>query len=279
MDPQTERRMWSTTPKRLSAFVDALFKMGILSTSVRNLQKVFKERGIYPARDFPQFCTAEAPDAFFSYHSAENFVNVQEIVWQTFDYAARQLQRKRPGLTPEALEPMIADGIRLWVDFMFIDQSARDLREELTILPRLLQGVSTHFVLGSQTLMRAWCCYEIALFNQSFAAADTPQLSGPELLEGPGIRSFFAPTRAFYLGWEKAETSDPEDKAFIEERISTAFPSGFDGFDRIMAQANTIATLQFAEVGTVRTTPAANENLDKAVENWYKRSFPEGAAR
>jgi hypothetical protein len=158
---------------------------------------------------------------------------------------------------------------------MFIDQSARDLRDELRILPWLLQSAGTHFVLGGQTLMRAWCCYEIALFNQAFAAADAPRLAG---LDKPGLRSFIAPTQSFYLGWEQAETSEIEDKTFIAESISSTFPDGFDGFNHIMAQANTVAVLPIAE-GSTWTTPAADANLDEAVENWYKRSFPEDAVR
>jgi hypothetical protein len=265
--------MWSTTPQRLSAFVGELAKMGIPPTSVRNLQNIFKEYRVYPARDFPQFCTPEPPDAFFSYHSAQDFVDVQEIVWRAFDFAAERLLRKRPNLMQEDLEPMISDGVRLWIDFMFIDQSARDLREELEVLPRLLQTASTHFVLGGQSLLRSWCCYEIALFNQHFAEADGHRLAS---LDRPGLRSYIAPTRNLYIGWEQTETSEVEDKSFIAERISGAFPGGFDGFHHIMAQANSVAVLPLAE-GTTWSTPAADDNLDEAVERWYRRSFPEGA--
>lgn len=274
MEQQTDRRMWSTTPKRLSEFVGILLQMGISGlTPVRDLQKIFKENRFYPAGELPQFCLSEPPDAFFSYHSAQNFVEVQEIVWHAFDYAAKQLLRKRPNLMPEDLEPMISDGIRLWVDFMFIDQSARDIREELDVLPQVLQSASTHFVLGNQPLMRSWCCYEIALFNQRFAPTNNPLLSDIEL---PELRSFIAPTRNFYLGWEKTETSEAEDKDFIAEKISTTFPGGFDGFNNIMSQANTVAVLPFDE-GATWSTPAADNNLEDAAETWYKRNFPENA--
>jgi hypothetical protein len=269
MSQETDKRMWSTTPKRLSEFVGALLRGGIPSTSVRNLQKGFRENRIYPARDFPQFCVSARPDAFFSYHSAQNFVDLQEIVWKAFDFAAQQLMYKRPDLTQSDLEPMISDEVRLWVDFMFIDQSARDLREELDVLPRLLQGASAHFVLGNEPLTRAWCCYEIALFNQRLAEADVPPFPG---MQGQRLLSYIAPSRNLYFGWEGTETSEIDDKTFIAERISAAFPGGFDGFNNIMSQANSIAVLPLTE-GTLWTTPAADDNLRKAAEAWYTRSF------
>jgi hypothetical protein len=269
MSQETDKRMWSTTPKRLSEFVGALLRAGIPSTSVRNLQRGFQEHGVYPARDFPQFCVPARPDAFFSYHSAQNFVDVQQIVWQAFHFAAEQLRHSRPDLAQTDLDPTISDGVRLWVDFMFIDQSARDLREELDVLPQLLQGAGAHFVLGSKPLMRAWCCYEIALFNQGLAEADAPTFPG---MPGQRLRSYIAPSRNFYVGWEGTETSEIDDKTFIAERISAAFPGGFDGFNHIMAQANSVAVLPLTE-GTTWSTPAADDNLRKAAESWYMRSL------
>jgi hypothetical protein len=269
MSQETDTRMWSTTPRLLFEFVEALWRGRWPSVPVRTLQKLFQERDLYPARDFPQYCVPATPDAFFSYHSAQNFVDIKEIVWQAFTFAARQFESSRPDVTHEDLEALLWDGVRLWVDFMFIDQSARNLREELTVLPRLLQGASAHFVLGSKPLMRAWCCYEIALFNQQLARTDVPILPG---MQGPRLRSYIAPSRSFYLGWERTETSDIDDKAFIEEQISSTFPGGFDGFNYVMAQANSVAVAPIA-TGNVWSTPAADENLNRAVETWYARSI------
>lgn len=42
---------------------------------------------------------------------------------------------------------MIVDGIRLCVDFMFMDQNSRDLRKELDALPHILESASVHCVL------------------------------------------------------------------------------------------------------------------------------------
>ena len=173
MTENDDRRMWSITARGLSEFVSDLLKRGIRSTSVRALQKIFKDQRIYPARDFAHRCEPAPPDAFFTYHSAANFIDIQEIVWRTFDFAAQQLRARRPDLNEVDLESMIAGGIRFWVDFMFIDQGARDIRRELDVLPLLLKGAQAHFVLGEQPLTRAWCCYEIALFKPTLCDSDS----------------------------------------------------------------------------------------------------------
>lgn len=255
MDQNPDRRRWSTTPKRLSAFVGALLNAGIPSTSVRALQLGFREHNFYPARDLPQFCVPEPPDVFFTYHSAQNYVDIQEIVWNAVGFAANLLRQARPDLDEDALEPMISDCVRLWVDFMFIDQAARDIRKELEILPELLHTARAHFVLGHTPLTRAWCCYEIALFNE-----------GSEHLKG-----YIAPSPNFYLGWERTDVTEPEDKAFIQEAIESSFPGGFAGFDHVMAQANSVAVLPLTE-GTVWSTPAADANLVEAAEAWFARA-------
>jgi len=262
-----DRRMWSTTPRRLSAFVGSLRQAFPDTMTVRNLQRAFQESDVYPARDGPEFCVPAAPDVFFSYHSAQNFIELQEIVLHAIRHASRELVRYRPDLAIEDVQLLFWDNVRLWVDFMFINQSARDLREELDVLPNLLRNATAHFVVGTQPLMRAWCCYEIALYNQEMAEAD-PQFEGG--LQGPQLRSFIAPTRSFYLGWERTETSEVDDKAFIAERISANFPGAFKGFNYIMAQASSVAVLPLSE-GTTWTTPAADDTLMRAAEAWYTR--------
>lgn len=257
-----DRRLWSTTPKRLSQFVGALLETGIPQFSVKELQYAMRENRFYPARDLPQFCVPEPPDIFFTYHSAQNFIDIQEIVWQAVDFAMRPLQNAPFAPNPDELELIIQDGVRIWVDFMFIDQAARNLREELLALPELLKAARAHFILGSQPLMRAWCCYEIALFNQHLVEVDPS--------DGPQLRSYVAPTRSFYIGWERTETSEPEDKNFIAESIAATFPGGFTGFNHVMAEANTLATLSFAEA-TTWTSPVADEDLRLAAHAWYAR--------
>jgi hypothetical protein len=186
MNQESDRRMWSTTPRRLIALVEALLNRGMPETMM--------------VREAP-------PDAFFTYHSAQTVIDIETIVLQACQYAARMLTSRRPELANEDLAPLIYDGIRIWVDFLFIDQSARDIREELAVLPRLLEGARAHFVLGTKPLMRAWCCYEIALFNQHLVGADVSRFAG---LPGAQLRSFIAPTRSFHLGWERTETTAVE---------------------------------------------------------------------
>lgn len=251
--------MWSTTARGFSEFIGDLHHKGIYSSSVRALEKTFKDKGIYPARDFANRCKLAHPDVFFTFYSEENFVDIQEIVWRTFDFVAQLLKTRRPDLQEVDLEPMIADEIRLWVYFMFIDQNARDIRQELDILPLLLDGCRAHFVLGELPLTRTWCCYEIALFNQRCATQDEQLL-----------RSFIAPSQNIYFGWEQAETSEAEDKLFIQDRISKNFPNGFDGFNRVMNQANGTAVLSLTERSPFYT-PAAIDALGEAAEYWYSR--------
>src|SRR5262245_23675234 len=67
-------------------------------------------------------------------------------------FTAQQLQQRRPDLGETALLSLIADGISLWVDFIFIDQCARDIRRELDALPFLLENSKAHFVLGDRPI-------------------------------------------------------------------------------------------------------------------------------
>jgi len=265
MNDNIERRLWSITARGLSEFVGDLSHQGIWSSSVRTLQKTFREREIYPARDFAHRCQPVPPDAFLTYHSTQNFVDIQEIVWKACDFSARLLRERRPDLDEANLGTMIADGITFWVDFIFIDQTARDIRRELDVLPTLLTATKAHFVLGAQPLTRSWCCYEIALFNQSCAADKADRVP---------LRSFIAPTTSIYFGWGDTETSETEDKAFIEERITSRFPNGFEGFDHVMQQANGTAVLSATEINP-SYPPAALDSLASAAEYWFERGNPD----
>jgi hypothetical protein len=64
--------------------------------------------------------------------------------------------------------------------------------------------------------------------------------------------------------------SADHDKAFIEERIRETFPDGFEGFHRVMHEANAQAVLSTAEAGA-SYPPAALESLVKAGERWWSR--------
>jgi len=263
MAENVDRRKWSITARGLSEFVGDLSHQGVRSTSVRALHKTLKDGGIYPARDFAHRCKPILPDAFFTYHSAQNFVDIREIVWKAFDFAAR-LYRERHPEDKRDLEPVIADGITCWIDFMFIDQCARDIPRELDVLPVLLNAAAAHFVLGDQPLTRSWCCYEIALFNQRHVAETTDKMQ---------LRSFIAPTTSIYFGWQDTKTTEANDKTFIEERIRRGFPHGFKGFNQIMEEANGTAVLSSTEVDPFYP-PAALDSLASAAERWFTRALP-----
>jgi hypothetical protein len=261
-----DRRLWSTTASGLSAFVGELARRGVMSTSARYLQQILKANAVYPARDFAHLCRPLPPDIFVTYHSSQNFVDVQELVWQTGDFAAKLLRERRPDLRYENLEPLIGHGIRYWIDFLFIDQTSRDFRKELEALPVLLDGAKAHIVLGDQPLTRAWCCYEIALFNRRTATD-----------ENQPMRSFIAPTRTPYTAWDSTRTTDIDDKVFIEDSIRTGFPGGFDAFESILRHASISAVLPLAERRGVYSL-AALESLAVAAEGWYERTRSETPA-
>ena len=258
MNKEGDKRMWSITATGLSLLVGELYKLGIHASSVRQLQNTLKEKDIYPASDFASLCSPEPPDVFFTYNSATNFVDIQEIVWRAFDHAALNLKRKREYADNLDLEPLISKGIKLWVDFVFINQSAREIRQELKALPQLLNTVDVHYVLGTSPLERAWCCYEIALYNQDCVKKDAP------------LKSLMAPMSTLYHGWDSVLTTETEDKVFIEESIRRSCIDGFDGFGHIMTKANSVATISFIE-GADIYTPESIENLAASAEKWYNR--------
>ncbi|NAS13295.1 hypothetical protein [Poritiphilus flavus] len=255
---EADRRMWSVTARGLSDCVGELLKAGYGSTSVRELQLKLKKHGVYPAKDLWDLCSAELPDIFFTYDSSQNYVDIQQIVWQTLDFAAAALRKRRADVADEDLELLISDGVRIWVDFLFIDQGSRDIPEELKVLPQLLRNVDAHFVLGSTPLERAWCCYEIALFNQKCATDERLNLN-----------SFIAPTKPYY-NWDLVLSTEAEDKIYIEQQIRNTFPGGFEGFQNVMSQASSVALLSKTE-GNVYYSPDSIENLGIAAEKWFDR--------
>ena len=61
MSQLADRRMWSTTPRRLSAFIGSLRQAFPDTMTVRNIQRAFQESNVYPARDGKEFCVPAAP--------------------------------------------------------------------------------------------------------------------------------------------------------------------------------------------------------------------------
>jgi hypothetical protein len=241
-----DRRTWSISPRQLSRLLRDLIDQGLDVRSGRDLQKSLRVNGLYPPRDYEHLCLKRPPEAFFTYHSSQDMIEVQELVWNTVRFSANLLRESRPDfarLNNEEIVSVIADCMPLWLDFVFIDQDARDIRAELDVLPVLLDSTHCHFVLGPEPLRRAWCCYEIALFNRRFPAEPFEDKRFRGLPPQQSLRSFIAPTTTIYFGWDHTETTEPRDKDFIGERIATTYPNEFEGFNGVMNQANATAVL------------------------------------
>jgi hypothetical protein len=57
-----------------------------------------------------------------------------------------------------AIEDLLVDEVTFWIDFDLINQSARDVRAELDVMPALIDSSKLHFALSHTALTRAWCC-------------------------------------------------------------------------------------------------------------------------
>src|SRR5450432_393592 len=113
---EEDMRLWSTNLRGLIDFHEWLLKNGVPSTSARYVQQVLKHNSVYPARDFPKLFTSDPPDAFFTYHSSHNFVDIENLILETCNFAARNLLTLRPEAASQNLEGFVSDGIRLWID-------------------------------------------------------------------------------------------------------------------------------------------------------------------
>ena len=83
-------------------------------------------------------------------------------------------------------------------------------------------------------MLRSWCCYEVALFNQRAQL----QLSPGEA----GLRSFVGRSKSLnYQTFAQTEASHPEDKRKIEGAITDLLPGGMTAFDALMMQASLLS--------------------------------------
>lgn len=112
---------------------------------------------------------------------------------------------------------MIADRFRVWIDFVFIDQTARDVGNELAALPEIVGACDTYFVLSPSALARSWCCYELALFNHRFRASPT---------DVPLLHSFLSPSTLRYEGWEATRTTEADDKSRLSLQAAGRWIAG-----------------------------------------------------
>ena len=149
-------------------------------------------------------------------------------------------------------EPIVSNEIRIWIDWIFINQNERDLQSELDVLPHIIDVCDAHYVLSSSALSRAWCCWEIGRFNQRFGDDAVP-------------RSLMAPQPPFE-GWQSTEAFDENDKRALEERIHRDVAGGMDTFEMMMLIVGEVSNME----GLGQTGPAV-ENLETAARRWVQR--------
>lgn len=265
-------RFRSVTMRGLNDIVGSLLHSGYPSCSVRELHGHLRSSNVYLAEQLKHLCSELPPDIFITYHSAENFVDVNKFLDNTRNFIGHLLLQERPDLDPREVEKMTWDGITFWVDFVFIDQTSRDIRRELEALPDLIDGARSHVVLSAQALTRAWCCYEIGLFNRhtkTYPLSERAVTAGVQMFE---LLSFMPPNGHRYSGWDETHVTEPEDKRFIESEIRNAYPDGFDGFNRIMKQASLHTDLR--AFGTeLQYPPAAKAWMRDCALAWFERGL------
>jgi len=139
--PEPDRRLWCTTPRSLSLIVGELLDRGHRSADVHSLAQGLREAQSYPARDFAQHCLPRRPDLFVTYNWDENFVDLQEAIHSGMRGIASMIHANRPELERERIDRLCLDGIGIWIDFLFIDQNARDVLAEVnTVVPQAIDA-------------------------------------------------------------------------------------------------------------------------------------------
>jgi hypothetical protein len=261
-----DRRTWSLPLRGLSEMIGDLQQSGILSSDVHTLARSFREANVYPARDFESRCTPRPPDIFVTYDWRYNFIDLQEAAWNGLLYIGDELSRRYPLIDPSNFEVMLFDDPTLWIDFVFIDQSARDIRTELAIMPDLIDSSKLHFALSHTALTRSWCCYELALYNKRFLEPE-PEEGPPPV---PLLGSLLAPMPLGYRGWADTQTSVAEDKIFLEEQLNDLYPHGTLGVDALMIQASLVGEHIYQLASPVQTGLAVEEAISVA-DGWLRR--------
>jgi hypothetical protein len=196
-----------------------------------------------------------------SYNWSTNFVDLQAATYQALQYLAGIIGQARPDLAPDDIQRLVLDHIGIWVDFVFIDQSARDVVAEVReVVPAAIGASDVHFVLSPTALTRSWCCYELALFNRR----DTTETSGQRTM-----RSFVEPPATQYTTFASTATSVTEDKSIIEQYLVDQYPGGLHALDALLIQASMLSdpfvVKGFAQFG------AAEQMALLALTKWVDR--------
>jgi tetratricopeptide (TPR) repeat protein len=275
----TDSRLWCCSARDLLLILADLARDGVPGSDVHTLAERLRGARIYPARDYRHRCQPRLPDVFITYDWRFPFVALQEAIRRTLLMMGRRIHEHRSDLDPRDVHSLVLDQIGLWVDFVFIDQSARDITAEIReILPKAIAAADVHLVVSDTALSRAWCCYELALFNtrpvpgSAFPGGKRHAIPVEALdsrLARP-LRSVIAQRQTLaYGGFEATATTVATDKAEIERYLRDEFPEGLDGVDRLLLQvgvlSDTSVTPGFA------LYPAAEDAILSAADKWLAR--------
>ena len=259
-----DRRLWCCTGRDFVRLVGDLAGRHIASSDVHTLGSQLRILQLYPARDFAYRCQPRPPDVFLSYNWSTNFVDLQGAVHRALQYLGGVIGRARPDLTHDDIERLVLDHIGIWVDFVFIDQSARDVVSEVReVVPAVIDASDVHFVLSPTALTRSWCCYELALFNRR---------GRTEALGQRTMRSFVEPPATKYTTFASTSTSAAGDKSIIEQYLKDEYPGGPHALDALLIQASMLS-YPFVVEGFAQFA-AAEQLVLLALDKWIGRLTP-----
>ena len=132
-------------------------------------------------------------------------------------------------------------------------------------MPDLIDSSKLHFALSHTALTRAWCCYELALYNKRFLEP-RPETGPPPV---PLLRSLLAPMPLGYQGWADAEASVAQDKIFLEEQLNDLYPGGTLGVDALMMQASLVGERIYEDANPIQTGLAVEEAMTVS-DGWLR---------
>ena len=256
-----DRRFWCTTFRNVSSIFEALIGSGLPFTNAHALAAGLRERSLYPVRDLEQHFSRQRASVFVSHDWSDGLANLQSTLNSAMQLVASIVCRHRPDLGKSEVEELCWDRIGIWVDFLFIDQNARNVLDEVNfVVPAVIDAADLHFMLSPTAISRAWCCYELAMFNRR------PTREGGEGL----LRSIIAPAPSTqYPLWRAAKTTVPEDKPVLESWLRRNYPGGLDGMDALLVIAN-MQSDSFVS-GPWSLTGGAEELVVAALEKWSAR--------
>lgn len=252
-------RLWSCNGQQLSLIMGDLLERLFISSDVHNLGKRLKGTNTYIARDLHYRCLQQPPQIFITYTWTDNFVDLQVAIRSVLEYIRGLILLARPELDFEFVDSLVHTKLGIWVDFIFIDQSSRDLVNEIhEVLPKIIEGVDLHFVLSDSAMLRSWCCYEVALFNKRPSTEELGQRT---------LRSFIARSESLnYQSFSQTSTTNPEDKVQIDRYIQNSYPDGMPGFEFILKQASMLSD-SFIFKGFAQSD-AAIRMIDLSIDKW-----------